>query len=65
VKFHYHGNPITSTKGELIDDFSKEGGSPDSGLYERQDDWSSCVYFYLDKPENELPEIDSLKKRIV
>ncbi len=24
-------------------------------LFEREDDWSSCTYFYLDKPENRLP----------
>jgi hypothetical protein len=34
------------------------------GLYERQDDWSSCVYFYLDKPENGLPPIESVDRRI-
>jgi len=34
------------------------------GLYERQDDWSSCVYFYLDKPENGLPPIESVSRRI-
>ena len=32
--------------------FSKTEGIPDYGLFERQDDWSSCSYFYLDKPEN-------------
>ena len=30
-----------------------------NGLFERQDDWSSCVYFYLDKPENGLPALDA------
>ena len=33
------------------------------GLYERHDDWSSCVYFYLDKPENGLPPIESVERR--
>lgn len=27
-------------------------GIADYGLFERQDDWSSCAYFYLDRPEN-------------
>ena len=27
------------------------------GLFERQDDWSSCAYFYLDKPVSELPAL--------
>ncbi len=33
------------------------------GKFERSDDWSSCVYFYLDKPTNNLPAIDSVEKR--
>ena len=33
------------------------------GLFERQDDWSSCAYFYLDRPENNLPDIDPVELR--
>ena len=29
----------------------------------RQDDWSSTAYFYLDKPENGLPEIAPVEER--
>ncbi|HLK16734.1 MAG TPA: glycoside hydrolase family 172 protein [Fimbriimonadaceae bacterium] len=25
------------------------------GMFEREDDWSSCAFFYLDRPDNELP----------
>ena len=28
------------------------------------DDWASCVYFYLDKPENNLPIIDNAMNRM-
>jgi hypothetical protein len=35
------------------------------GKFERSDDWSSTVYFYLDKPTNNLPAIDSVEKRTV
>jgi len=35
------------------------------GGFERQDDWSSCAYFYLDSPENQLPELDPVEKRVV
>jgi hypothetical protein len=34
-----------------------------TGLFERQDDWSACVYFYLDKPENGLPAIAPAEAR--
>ncbi|MHC4123648.1 MAG: DUF2961 domain-containing protein, partial [Planctomycetota bacterium] len=35
------------------------------GLFERADDWSSCAYFYLERPVNELGDIDGLEKRMV
>jgi hypothetical protein len=35
-----------------------------SGLFERHDDWSSCAYFYLDRPTNELPPLDPVAKRL-
>lgn len=61
--FHYHDSLIYSTKMERLD-FSKMAGQSEYGLFEREDDWSSCAYFYLDKPENSLPEIDPVQKRI-
>ena len=33
------------------------------GKFERADDWSSCAYFYLDRPENNLPRLDPVEKR--
>lgn len=33
-------------------------------LFERQDDYSSCAYFYLDKPENGLPALIPFNERI-
>jgi len=33
-------------------------------LFERHDDWSSCVYFYLDKPENALPALAPVAERV-
>lgn len=32
-------------------------------LFEREDDWSSCTYFYLDKPVSKLPELPPIKNR--
>lgn len=34
-----------------------------TGIFERQDDWSSCVYFYLDKPEDGLPPLEQVERR--
>ena len=58
--------PIIYNKRELIQagpgrvpkDLTKDG------KFERSDDWSSCVYFYLDKATDELPPIDAVEKRI-
>jgi hypothetical protein len=33
------------------------------GLFERQDDVSSCAYFYLDRPDNDLPALMPAKER--
>ena len=33
------------------------------GLFERQDDVSSCAYFYLDRPDNDLPALISAEGR--
>lgn len=33
-------------------------------LFERQDDWSSCSYFYLDQPENQLPPLAPVEARL-
>jgi hypothetical protein len=38
--------------------------SADYGLFERQDDWSSCAYFFLDRPNNELPPLAPVKQRV-
>ena len=35
------------------------------GYFERQDDWSSVAYFYLDRPTNDLEPMDDVEKRIV
>jgi hypothetical protein len=34
------------------------------GKFERSDDWSSCAYFYLDRPENNLPPLAPVAKRV-
>lgn len=34
------------------------------GLFERQDDWSSVAYFYLDRPENGLPALPAVASRV-
>jgi Protein of unknown function (DUF2961) len=44
--------------GKVFMDMTKDG------KFERSDDWSSCAYFYLDRPENNLPQIDAAEKRM-
>lgn len=48
---------IEAGPGQKPKDLTKDG------KFERSDDWSSCVYFYLDKPTSELPPIDAVEKR--
>lgn len=41
-----------------------ERGPLDEGIFERQDDWSSVAYFYLNRPENGLPPVPPAEERI-
>ena len=45
-------------------DLSEPGKQTGIGLFERRDDWSSCAYFYLDKPVNNLSPIEPVEKRV-
>jgi hypothetical protein len=40
-----------------------EMGTWQEGIFEREDDWSSVAYFYLDRPSSELPALDPLEAR--
>jgi len=37
---------------------------PQVNLFERADDWSSCAYFYLDKPGGVLPGLAPVSERV-
>jgi len=53
------GQPvIRAGAGKVPMDLSKPGQ-----LFERQDDWSSVAYFYLDRPENGLPALAPVTER--
>lgn len=45
-------------------DMNKAAQDRAYGLFERRDDWSSCSYFYLDRPTNDLPGIQPLAERL-
>ena len=62
---HEIGEPVYKAgpgREEVV--FAPSTGIPDYGLFERQDDWSSCAYWYMDRPENELPAIDPVDRRV-
>lgn len=60
---HYGNRELYDTSGNKLN-FAKGSGITEYGLFERSDDWSSCAYFYLDKPENGLPAIDAAESRM-
>jgi hypothetical protein len=65
-RFHHAGETVYKAgPGREPIDFSKAGGITPYGLFERQDDWSSCAYFYLDRPANDLPELAPAESRTV
>lgn len=61
--FYYNNSEIYCVNGERFD-FSKAAEGNSSGVFERRDDWSSCAYFYLDAPENNLPPLCAAAERM-
>ncbi|MCH2175365.1 MAG: DUF2961 domain-containing protein [Lentisphaeria bacterium] len=57
------GTQLTTIEGHEVD-MKLAAANKGYGLFERRDDWSSCAYFYLDKPENELPALLPVEERI-
>jgi Protein of unknown function (DUF2961) len=55
---------LLAGEGQRTIAFGTGSEVPDYGNFERQDDWSSCAYFYLDRPYSELPELDPVEKRV-
>jgi hypothetical protein len=54
--------PIYKTGAALVE-IDKHKVQPFQ-LFERADDWSSCTYFYLDRPVNKLPPLLSVARRM-
>ena len=49
---------IRAGEGDVAMDLAQDG------KFERSDDYSSCAYFYLDRPENGLPALAPVAQRI-
>lgn len=58
------GRELLGIDGKQVD-MDKAAEDNGYGLFERQDDWSSCAYFYLDRPTNDLPALAPAADRIV
>lgn len=56
------GTPLY--RGSQPLDFDQMIATQGCSVYERQDDWCSCAYFYLDQPENRLPPLAPPAERI-
>ena len=63
IKNQMANNQVISVDGEPVDftNIPMLDGRP--LLFEREDDWSCCSYFYLDKPMNNLPELMNVSDR--
>ena len=58
------GRKLLSIDGTLVD-LDKAVKDNGYGLFERQDDWSSCAYFYLNRPTNDLPVLAPVHDRTI
>ena len=64
-QMHYLGDPVyLAGPGLQPLDLSKDSGANSWGLFERQDDWSSCAYLYLNRPDNTLPPLAPAEERM-
>jgi hypothetical protein len=52
-----NGSGLRLRWGSRPVDMAKAVSDKGYGLFERRDDWSSCAWFYLDRPVNGLPAI--------
>ena len=59
-----HGLGRKLVHGETPVDMEKVVAAAGYGLFERTDDWSSCAYFYLDRPTHELPALAAAAERM-
>jgi len=59
-----HGNGLQLNRGDILVDMAACVKMKNWGLFERQDDWSSCAYFYLDRAENDLPALPPVAERL-
>lgn len=62
-RLHETGQTIyVAGPGRVPADLSETG--PQGVLFERQDDWSSCAYFYLEDHRNDLAPLPPLAERV-
>lgn len=65
AKFFYNqttkGYTYRSVNGYDIDFSSIDGKEVLPELFEREEDWSSCAWFYYDRPESFLPQVSAEK----
>ncbi len=57
------GTGVPLVLGEAAIDMPARVKEKGYGLFERQDDWSSCAWFYLDRPMNGLPTLPPAAER--
>ena len=58
------GTGISLVHGDRAVDMPARIKEKGYGLFERQDDWSSCAWFYLDQPVSGLPELPPVAQRV-
>lgn len=65
AKFYFYetttGYEYESVNGGKINFPEIDGKNVMPELFEREDDWSCCTYFYFERPENDLPIIPTQK----
>jgi len=65
-QLHEAGRQLVVNDGpeQKLHDMEAGVAAASYSLFERHDDWSSCCYFYLDRPESGLPLLPPVGDRI-
>jgi hypothetical protein len=63
AQLHQLGQPVYRI-GQGLNTVDLGKDTSPYGLFERQDDWSSCAYFYLDRPTSGLPALAPVEQRV-
>lgn len=63
IRVHHANEGLVEIDFDRPHNFVNKEDPTFHALFERRDDWSSCAYFYFDRPSSDLPELADVALR--